>query len=69
MIAQLRAMAKTKREARLQSTSRSNVSKRVAKIAEHENLAAVRRAGIRVEVWGWSKLASGRWDCRVVDCS
>jgi hypothetical protein len=45
------------------------VSKRVAKIAEHENLAAVRRAGIRVEVWGWSKLASGRWDCRVVDCS
>lgn len=48
----------------VQATSMSNVSARVNKIAEHENVAAVRKAGIRVIVQGWdgAKL-------REVDCS
>lgn len=53
----------------VQATSRSNVSARVTKIAEHENTARVRMAGIRIEVWGWGRMASGRYECRVVDCS
>lgn len=35
-----------------------------------DNVAArVRKAGIRIEVHGWRKLANGRYECRVVDCS
>jgi hypothetical protein len=52
----------------VQATSGSNASARVAKIAEHENVGAVRKAGIRIEVHSWRKV-KGRWDCRVVDCS
>lgn len=48
----------------VQATSYSNVSSRVKKIADHENVAAVRKAGIRILVHGWdgTKL-------REVDCS
>jgi carbonic anhydrase len=53
----------------VQATSRSNVAARVIKVAEHPNVGAVRKAGIRIEVHGWAKMAGGRWDCRVVDCS
>jgi carbonic anhydrase len=53
----------------VQATSRDNVSKRVSKIAEHPNVAAVRKAGIRIVVHGWSKMASGRYELREVDCS
>jgi hypothetical protein len=53
----------------VQSTSRTNVAGRLAKIADHENIGAVREAGIRLEVHGWGKMASGRWECRVVDVS
>lgn len=52
----------------VQVTSRGNVSARVNKITEHENLPIVRKAGIRIEVHGWGKLKAG-WDCRVVDLS
>lgn len=53
----------------VQATSGSNGAARVAKIAEAEHVAAVRKAGWRIEVHAWRKLASGRWDCRIVDCS
>lgn len=48
----------------VQTTSASNIGARVKKIADHENLPAVRKAGIRVLVHGWDgdKL-------REVDCS
>jgi hypothetical protein len=48
----------------VQSTSYSNVSARVNKIADHENVGAVRKSGIRILVQGWdgAKL-------REVDCS
>ena len=52
----------------VQATSYSNVSARVAKIAESDNIAAVRAAGWRVEVWGWHKKGA-RWECRIVDAS
>lgn len=53
----------------VQATSRDNVAARVAKIAEHENVAAVRKANIRIEVHGWGKMASGKYELRTVDAS
>ena len=53
----------------IQTTSYSNVSARVKKITEHENLAAVRKAGVRILVHGWFKNKSGRWEVKVVDIS
>lgn len=44
----------------VQTTDHTSVSKRVAKIAEHPNVAAVREAGIAIRVHGWEK-KSGRW--------
>ena len=52
----------------VQSTSYSNVLARIAKIAEHENVASVRDAGIRVVVHGWRKVKN-RWVCREVERS
>jgi hypothetical protein len=53
----------------VQTTSGSNVSARVNKIAEHENVAAVRKAGWRIIVHGWAKNSKGRYVLREVDCS
>ncbi len=52
----------------VQATSADNVASRVTKITEHENVAAVRRAGIRLLVHGWAK-RKGRWILREVDVS
>lgn len=52
----------------VQTTSYSNVSARVNKIADHENLAAVRKAGWSIAVHGWHKVGN-RWQVRVVDLS
>lgn len=49
----------------VQTTSASNVSSRVRKIADAEHLGAVREAGWRIEVHGWRD--DGR--LRVVDVS
>lgn len=53
----------------VQTTSGDHVAERVRKIGDHPNVDMVRKAGIRIEVHGWRKLASGRYECRVVDCS
>lgn len=53
----------------VQATSRSNVAARLRKIAESEATPRIREAGIRLEVWGWGKMANGRWECRKVDAS
>jgi hypothetical protein len=52
----------------VQATSGTNVSARIAKIAAHENLAAIRKANIRLLVHGWRK-SKGRWVLREVDVS
>ena len=53
----------------VQATSLSNVSKRVAKIAESSLLRSVRECGWRVVVHGWGKGANGRYRLREVDVS
>ena len=52
----------------VQACAGASASARVKKIIEHENLNAVRKSGIRIEVWAWRKLKAG-WDCRVIDLS
>jgi len=52
----------------VQATSGTNVAALITKITEHENLAAVRKAGIRILVHGWSK-RKGRWRLREEDLS
>ena len=53
----------------IQCTSSSNVASRVTKIAEHQNTAAIRKAGWKIFVHGWRKNAAGKWTLREVDCS
>lgn len=53
----------------VQATSGSNVSARVAKIAASDTAPMVRKAGWRVEVWGWRKNAAGKYVLRVEDLS
>jgi hypothetical protein len=52
----------------VQSTSDSNVSARITKIAESPLVDRVRKAGIRILVHGWKKV-KGRWQVREVDVS
>lgn len=52
----------------VQACAGASASARVQKITEHENVAAVRKSGIRIEVHAWRKLVSG-WACRVIDLS
>ncbi len=53
----------------VQTTSGSNVSARVRKIAEAEITPTLRKAGWTLHVHGWRKGANGRWALRVVDVS
>jgi len=56
----------------VQTTSGSNVSARIKKIAESEHLAAVRAAGWTIHGHGWRKRKRGNrhlWECRVEDVS
>lgn len=54
----------------VQTTSRSNISARIKKITESEEVAFVRKSGIRILVHGWGYLnRSKTWDCREDDLS
>ncbi len=53
----------------VQTTSWANVPARIKKIADHENVGAVRKAGIRILVQGWRKGKNGRYEKREVDVS
>lgn len=59
----------------VQTTSGSNVSARVRKIADSEYTPVIREAGVRMEVHGWTKKPKVRggkamvWKQRVVDVS
>ena len=53
----------------VQTTSGSNVSSRVKKIAECEAISDIRSAGWKVIVHGWRKSSRNRWVLREVDCS
>lgn len=52
----------------VQCTTASNVSARVKKITEHENVGFVRDANLRIVVWGWRE-KNNEWICREVDLS
>jgi hypothetical protein len=51
----------------VQCCEASSISKRVAKIADHDSTPRIREAGWRLEVHGWTKGKRGA--PRVVDCS
>lgn len=53
----------------VQTTSGSNVSARVRKIAEAPATPFMRKAGWKIIVHGWRKNAKGKWTLREVDCS
>ena len=53
----------------VQTTSRSNMSARIKKIADHESTPFIRKAGVRLLVHGWAKNKSNRWECKEVDVS
>ena len=50
----------------VQTTSLANISSRINKIMEHENLDVVLAAGIKIEVHGWVK-KNNRWQVKVVE--
>ncbi len=52
----------------VQTTSYTNISARVKKIADSDTIGIVRKANIKVNVHGWHKVGS-RWECKVVDIS
>lgn len=52
----------------VQTTSYSNVSARVKKIADSEHIGALRDAEWRIIVHGWHKVGN-RWQVRTVDVS
>jgi hypothetical protein len=54
----------------VQSTTADNMSARIRKITDHENVGVVREAGIRIVVHGWRKDAkTKRWICKQEDLS
>ncbi len=53
----------------VQTTVGGEVARRIAKIADLPVVAEVRKAAWKIEVHGWRKLATGKWECRVVDIS
>jgi hypothetical protein len=50
----------------VQTTSLGNISSRINKIMEHENLDVVLASGIKVEVHGWVK-RDNRWQVKIVE--
>lgn len=53
----------------IQACSATDISKRVDKIANHENVGIVRSSGMKLLVHGWRKNSKGRWVLREVDVS
>lgn len=53
----------------VQTTTASNMSARINKIADHENVGRVRDAGIMIHVHGWHQDDKKKWHCKVKDVS
>ena len=54
----------------VQTTTASNMSARVKKISDHENVGYVRDANILIHVHGWHMDAkTKKWSCKVKDIS
>ena len=48
----------------VQTTTAKNMSARITKIREHENLLPVLDSGMRVLIHGWQKNKSNRWEVK-----
>jgi hypothetical protein len=53
----------------VQTTTTSNMSARVKKIADHENVGVVRDAGWTIHVHGWHQDDKKKWHCKTKDVS
>ena len=53
----------------VQTTTAANLNARCKKIAEHENVGAVRDAGWTIHVHGWHQDEKRKWHCKVKDIS
>ena len=53
----------------VQTTTTTNMNARIKKIANHENIGAVRDVGWTVHVHGWSQDDKKKWHCKVKDVS
>jgi hypothetical protein len=53
----------------VQTTTASNMSARIKKIADHENVGAVREAGWTIHVHGWHQDDKKKWHCKIKDIS
>lgn len=51
----------------IQATSRSNVSARVKKIQAEPRAMEWLNSGGKCYVWGWGKMANGRWEVREIE--
>lgn len=53
----------------VQTTTATNMSARVKKIGDHENVGPVREAGWTIHVHGWHQDDKKKWHCKVKDIS
>ena len=53
----------------VQTTTASNMSARINKIADHENIGMVRESGMMVHVHGWFQDDKKKWHCKIKDVS
>ena len=53
----------------IQTTTATNLNARCKKIADHENVGAVREAGWTIHVHGWHQDDKRKWHCKVKDVS
>ena len=53
----------------VQTTTASNMSARIKKIADHENVGNVRESGVMLHVHGWHQDDKKKWHCKVKDVS
>jgi hypothetical protein len=53
----------------VQTTTATNMSARVKKIGDHENVGFVREAGWTIHVHGWHQDDKKKWHCKIKDVS
>jgi len=53
----------------IQTTTAANISSRINKIKDHENVGRVRESGMMIHVHGWFQDDKRRWHCKVVNLS
>jgi len=63
------AKKKGKEVLAVQTTTAGNMSARVKKIGDHENVGHVREAGWTIHVHGWHQDDKKKWHCKIKDVS